>query len=486
MAEFRCTRCNTLLLPNTKFCTECGMNVREMVFPAAAAKPKTEENTSVKRSFHIDEFNWDTNGYPTAERKKTEDIDFNWGSFAENKRKAQRGEEIDDVIDFYKPSREELPEDVPEESAPKLGLIDLEEPKTLDDIMDEYITENPELAEGVFEPEIPEEPELPEGAIEIDGFNENGEPKSLEELLKELNGELEHVNKAVQNVGDVQENKATEAEEIEDAEESLEAIEEADSEAADALEISDEMSNEMANAIADDTADELEEVPVDEAIAKTRRWDKKSFDELLDKHEEPEITELVPEGTEQADESAAEELEEETATELDKADAASVSDDLSLEELVDTPAAGAEESEDKIDKFYTYSKKNEEFQALLDEEYRRIKNNDKTPEQLEAERKANEEKQRKAEKQRQKAAEEKERRTREFQDIFKDDDEEEEKEKVKKPAKKHRGLSILGTILLVLIIICIVAICLRRFAPNFIVTQYIDIIIDKIAGLFNR
>ena len=34
------------------------------------------------------------------------------------------------------------------------------------------------------EPEIPEEPELLEGAIEIDGFNENGEPKSLEELLK--------------------------------------------------------------------------------------------------------------------------------------------------------------------------------------------------------------------------------------------------------------------------------------------------------------
>lgn len=90
-----CKKCGKLLDEGDKFCSNCGTRVTEDFVPAfrkeepqeisrmnqAASQPEERP----KRKFHIEEFNWDLDGYPTA-RKKTEDVDFNWSSVLEEKR----------------------------------------------------------------------------------------------------------------------------------------------------------------------------------------------------------------------------------------------------------------------------------------------------------------------------------------------------------------------------------------------------------------
>ncbi len=90
-----CKKCGKLLDEGDKFCSNCGTRVTEDFVPAFRmeepqkeaplnrAAPQPEERP--KRKFHIEEFNWDLEGYPTA-RKKTEDVDFNWSSVLEEKR----------------------------------------------------------------------------------------------------------------------------------------------------------------------------------------------------------------------------------------------------------------------------------------------------------------------------------------------------------------------------------------------------------------
>lgn len=91
-----CKKCGKLLDAGDKFCSNCGTRVAEDFVPAfrreepqetprTAQSPEQPEERP-KRKFHIEEFNWDLDGYPTA-RKKTEDVDFNWSSVLEEKRR---------------------------------------------------------------------------------------------------------------------------------------------------------------------------------------------------------------------------------------------------------------------------------------------------------------------------------------------------------------------------------------------------------------
>lgn len=91
-----CKKCGKLLDAGDKFCSNCGTRVAEDFVPAfrreepqetprTAQSPEQPEERA-KRKFHIEEFNWDLDGYPTA-RKKTEDVDFNWSSVLEEKRR---------------------------------------------------------------------------------------------------------------------------------------------------------------------------------------------------------------------------------------------------------------------------------------------------------------------------------------------------------------------------------------------------------------
>lgn len=86
-----CKECGRLLGESDRFCSNCGTKVTEDFIPAfrreepRETQPENKPEERPKRKFHIEEFNWDLDGYPTS-RKKTEDVDFNWSSVLEEKR----------------------------------------------------------------------------------------------------------------------------------------------------------------------------------------------------------------------------------------------------------------------------------------------------------------------------------------------------------------------------------------------------------------
>lgn len=82
-----CKNCGKPYTTSDKFCSNCGAKIEaepEIKEEKTAAAPADAEKP--KRRFHIDDFNWDLDGYPT-DNKKTEDVDFNWASVMEEKQR---------------------------------------------------------------------------------------------------------------------------------------------------------------------------------------------------------------------------------------------------------------------------------------------------------------------------------------------------------------------------------------------------------------
>lgn len=88
-----CKNCGKELSSDAKFCSECGTKVEvEMPKPKAVEpmfftkeeKASEPEQEKPKKVMHLDEFNWDLEGYPTSPRV-TEEVDFNWASVLEEK-----------------------------------------------------------------------------------------------------------------------------------------------------------------------------------------------------------------------------------------------------------------------------------------------------------------------------------------------------------------------------------------------------------------
>jgi len=163
-----CKNCGKLLGSEDKFCANCGTRVT--VEPPKPAEPepmffveKREEPIVEKKArkvVHLDEFNWDLNGYPT-EKRKTEAVDFDWASVLEDK------------------IRQASPKPVEEKPAPKKEVADPlgEMPKTVEDLLAALpdnvleIVEEPEepVEEVVQEPaeEVAEEPAAEEKEIKV-------------------------------------------------------------------------------------------------------------------------------------------------------------------------------------------------------------------------------------------------------------------------------------------------------------------------------
>ena len=94
-----CKNCGKVLSADDKFCSGCGTRVPERK-PAGVSEPMfflekrepagdkpTEKRP--KRVVHLDEFQWNLDGYPTTGRK-TEDVDFDWASVLDDKAKRER------------------------------------------------------------------------------------------------------------------------------------------------------------------------------------------------------------------------------------------------------------------------------------------------------------------------------------------------------------------------------------------------------------
>ncbi|MGN1414188.1 MAG: zinc ribbon domain-containing protein [Anaerovoracaceae bacterium] len=108
-----CTNCGKKLYEGDRFCAYCGTKVREeepkarqeIVFnPPFRAEAErrtseifkgfseTSEEPEKPRRTEPAHFDWNLDGFPSGESKKTEDVDFNWDSVMDRKRDARREE----------------------------------------------------------------------------------------------------------------------------------------------------------------------------------------------------------------------------------------------------------------------------------------------------------------------------------------------------------------------------------------------------------
>ena len=141
-----CTKCGKELYDDDKFCAHCGAEVREpkharyddIVFNPPfkiEAERRTQEilktTEKPKRTSKISEpvsFDWNLEGFPTSQPRKTEDVDFDWGSVIE-KRKATTGiavEKIEPEINVEQPAPAAETETECEQEEPSLSIEELE------------------------------------------------------------------------------------------------------------------------------------------------------------------------------------------------------------------------------------------------------------------------------------------------------------------------------------------------------------------------
>ena len=106
-----CTNCGKKLYEGDRFCAYCGTKVREEEpksrqeivfnppFRAEAERRTSEifkgfsessEELEKPRRTEPAHFDWNLDGFPSSESKKTEDVDFNWDSVMDRKRDVKR------------------------------------------------------------------------------------------------------------------------------------------------------------------------------------------------------------------------------------------------------------------------------------------------------------------------------------------------------------------------------------------------------------
>ena len=188
-----CKNCGKPLGSGDKFCPECGTRVITEKPKAADLEPmffverreKPVEEKKPKKVVHLDEFQWDLDGFPT-ENRKTEAVDFDWASVLEDKVRQASPKPAELKVEPKEPKRE---------IQDPLG----EMPKTVEELL-------AALPEGVLE--IVEEPaEEPEAAVEPEEVPaaEAEEPVAeedapVEEAVVEAAGEKEIEVKSLEQI----------------------------------------------------------------------------------------------------------------------------------------------------------------------------------------------------------------------------------------------------------------------------------------------
>jgi immediate-early protein len=78
-----CKKCGKRLADGDKFCGNCGTRIDATEINIGFA----EEEPKPKKNFDFGAFNWDLDGYPDEDKAKTEDVDFNWNTVLEEKKR---------------------------------------------------------------------------------------------------------------------------------------------------------------------------------------------------------------------------------------------------------------------------------------------------------------------------------------------------------------------------------------------------------------
>lgn len=79
-----CKKCGKRLADGDKFCGNCGTKIDASEINIGFAE---EEEPKPKKNFDFGAFNWDLDGYPDEDKAKTEDVDFNWNTVLEEKKR---------------------------------------------------------------------------------------------------------------------------------------------------------------------------------------------------------------------------------------------------------------------------------------------------------------------------------------------------------------------------------------------------------------
>ena len=78
-----CKKCGKRLADGDKFCGDCGTKIDASEINIGFA----EDEPKPKKNFDFGAFNWDLDGYPDEDKAKTEDVDFNWNTVLEEKKR---------------------------------------------------------------------------------------------------------------------------------------------------------------------------------------------------------------------------------------------------------------------------------------------------------------------------------------------------------------------------------------------------------------
>ena len=170
-----CKNCGRKLGIDDKFCATCGEKITIETAELPESKVQEEplffreprEEKKPRRVVHLEEFNWDLEGYPTTP-KKTEAVDFDWASVLENN--MRKAAPVVEEKQEEEASLDEMPKTVEAllEQLPKEVLEVSEEPET--EPVEEEILEEPEQqAEGT--------------SLEESG---QAEAKSLEDIIDDF------------------------------------------------------------------------------------------------------------------------------------------------------------------------------------------------------------------------------------------------------------------------------------------------------------
>ena len=190
-----CTKCGKELHDGDRFCGNCGAEVRaakhskydDVVFNPPfrmEAQRRTEEilkstesQTGQKKREAVS-FDWNLDGFPAAQPRKTEEVDFNWDSVVE-RRNGTRQVKVEKIQ--------------PEQELFFAGASEVEEPtKEVPRIRENFF-----VSEEPVKPGVEEEPSVIPEITELEAELDTEEPvMTIEDLERELFGEEETIPQA--------------------------------------------------------------------------------------------------------------------------------------------------------------------------------------------------------------------------------------------------------------------------------------------------
>ena len=190
-----CTKCGKELHDGDRFCGNCGAEVRaakhskydDVVFNPPfrmEAQRRTEEilkstesQTGQKKREAVS-FDWNLDGFPAAQPRKTEEVDFNWDSVVE-RRNGTRQVKVEKIQ--------------PEQELFFAGASEVEEPtKEVPRIRENFF-----VSEEPVKPVVEEEPSVIPEITELEAELDTEEPvMTIEDLERELFGEEETIPQA--------------------------------------------------------------------------------------------------------------------------------------------------------------------------------------------------------------------------------------------------------------------------------------------------